>query len=37
MVTDSVLEEIKEIADNFRKRFIDRKFKSLEILNEIPC
>ena len=37
MVTDSVLEEIKEIADTFRKRFIDRKFKSLEILNEIPC
>ena len=37
MVTDSVLEEIKEIADNFRKHFIDRKFKSLEILNEIPC
>lgn len=37
VVTDSVLNELKEIADNFRKRFIDRKFKSLEILNEIPC
>lgn len=35
-VTDSVLLELKEIADNFRRRFIDRKFKSLEILNEIP-
>lgn len=37
VVTDSVLNELEEIADNFRKRFIDRKFKSLEILNEIPC
>ena len=37
IVTDSVLAELKEIADNFRKRFVDRKFKSLEILNEIPC
>lgn len=36
IVTDSVLSELKEIADNFRRRFIDRKFKSLEILNEIP-
>lgn len=36
-VTDNVLKEIGEIADNFRKRFVDRKFKSLEILNEIPC
>lgn len=38
-VTDRVLSELKEIADIFRKRFIDRKFKSLEILweiNEIP-
>lgn len=37
IVADSVLTELKEIADNFRKRFVDRKFKSLEILNEIPC
>ncbi|MBD5396162.1 MAG: DNA repair protein RecO [Lachnospiraceae bacterium] len=37
IVTDSVLAELGEIADNFRKRFLDRKFKSLEILNEIPC
>lgn len=36
IVTDSVLGELKEIADNFRKRFVDKKFKSLEILNEIP-
>lgn len=39
-VTEGVLEELKEIADNYRLRFIDRKFKSLEILNEIneiPC
>lgn len=36
IVTDSVLTELKEIADSFRSRFIDRKFKSLEILNEIP-
>lgn len=37
IVTDSVLEELGEITDIFRKRFLDRKFKSLEILNEIPC
>ena len=37
IVTDSVLTELQEIADDFRKRFIDRNFKSLEILNEIPC
>lgn len=39
-VTEGVLEELREIADNYRLRFIDRKFKSLEILNEIneiPC
>lgn len=39
-VTEEVLEELREIADNYRLRFIDRKFKSLEILNEIneiPC
>lgn len=40
MVTDSVLAELKEIADNYRHKFIDRKMKSLEILSEIheiPC
>lgn len=43
-VTESVLEELKEIAEDFRKRFMDRKFKSLQILHElqeeiseIPC
>lgn len=34
-VTEQVLEQLKEIAENYRKRFIDRKFKSLEILWEI--
>lgn len=40
MVTDSVLAELKEIADDYRHKFIDRKMKSLEILSEIheiPC
>lgn len=36
-VTDQVLSELKEIADSYRKRFIDKKFKSLEILSEFPC
>ncbi len=39
-VSDSVLMELKEIADGFRHRFIDRKMKSLQILKEIteiPC
>ena len=39
-VKDSVLLELKEIADEFRHKFMDRKMKSLEILNEIteiPC
>ncbi len=39
-VNDSVLTELKEIADEFRHKFMDRKMKSLEILNEIteiPC
>lgn len=35
IVTDSVLQELKEIADSFRLRFIDRRFKSLEILLEL--
>lgn len=34
-VTDSVLRELQEIADDYRKRFMDRKMKSLEMLNEI--
>ncbi len=37
VVTEPVLLELQEIADNFRRHFTDRKFKSLEILNEIPC
>lgn len=32
-VTDSVLAQMKEIADDYRMRFIDRNFKSLEILD----
>lgn len=35
-VTEKVLKELQEIADEFRKRFIDRNFKSLEILIEKP-
>ena len=31
-VTEKVLKELQEITDEFRKRFIDRNFKSLEIL-----
>lgn len=34
-VSKEVLKQLKDIADDFRKRFIDRKFKSLEILWEI--
>ena len=35
-VTEKVLKERQEITDEFRKRFIDRNFKSLEILIEKP-
>ncbi len=35
-VTEKVLKELQEITDEFRKRFIDRNFKSLEILIEKP-
>ncbi len=35
-VTPQVLAELSQIADIYRKRFIDRKIKSLEILQEIP-
>ncbi len=39
-VSGQVLEEISQIADYFRERFMDRRMKSLDILqalNEIPC
>ena len=36
-VTDQVVGELGEIALRYRKRFMDRKMKSLEILGEIPC
>ena len=32
MVTDEVLAELREIADGFRRRFIDREIKSLGML-----
>lgn len=32
-VTDSVLTELAWIADEYRKRFVDKKFKSLEIID----
>lgn len=35
VVTDSVLEEMKEIAAHYCRRFMDRKFKSLEILETL--
>ena len=34
-VTESVLSELAKIADNYRKRYIDKKFKSLEIVNTL--
>lgn len=34
-VTEEVLTELSRIADIYRKRFVDRKFKSLEILEEM--
>lgn len=37
MVTKEVLSELSEISDRYRKRFVDKKMKSLEILGEIPC
>ena len=36
-VTEQVLSELSEISDSYRKRFMDRKMKSLEILSEIQC
>ena len=34
-VTDAVLGQIRELADKYRKKFLDREFKSLEILNQL--
>lgn len=34
-VTESVLRELQEIADRFRRRFLDKEFKSLEILKTL--
>lgn len=34
-VTDEVLAQLKEIADAYRKRYIDRPFKSLEIIENL--
>lgn len=36
-VTQQVLEELSQITDIFRNRFIDKKMKSLEILQEFSC
>lgn len=34
-VTQQVLAELSQVAELYRKRFVDRKFKSLEILQEM--
>ncbi|MGN1148062.1 MAG: DNA repair protein RecO [Lachnospiraceae bacterium] len=34
-VKDEVLQELRMIADRYRKRFMDRQFKSLEILESL--
>uniref|UniRef100_UPI004055DE46 DNA repair protein RecO n=1 Tax=Acetatifactor sp. TaxID=1872090 RepID=UPI004055DE46 len=34
-VTDSVLKELIHVAEDYRKRFMDRQFKSLEILKTL--
>lgn len=34
-VTDSVLTELTQVAEEYRKRFMDRSFKSLEILKAL--
>lgn len=34
-VSDTVLEQLAQIADNYRKRYMDRDFKSLEILKSL--
>ncbi len=35
VVKERVLQELSMIMDNYRKRYIDRKFKSLEVLKEL--
>jgi len=35
VVKDSVLEELAQIMDTYRRRYIDRRFKSLEVLGEL--
>lgn len=35
VVNDNVLTQIAQIMDDYRKRYIDRKFKSLEVLREM--
>lgn len=34
-VSDTVLKQLAQIADNYRKRYMDREFKSLEILESL--
>lgn len=34
-VTDNVLQELKQVAEDYRRRFTDREFKSLEILKTL--
>lgn len=34
-VTDTVLAQLAQLADDYRKRYLDRTFKSLEILNTL--
>lgn len=34
-VTDEVLSQLKEIADDYRARYLDRTFKSLEIVDNL--
>ncbi len=34
-VTDNVLRELEQVAEDYRKRFTDREFKSLEILKTL--
>lgn len=34
-VTDSVLAELQQVAEDYRRRFTDREFKSLEILKTL--
>ncbi len=34
-VSESVLKQLKDIADSYRQKFIDRAFKSLEILDAL--